>query len=95
MMNRLRHVTVYHAADCGLCARALQVVQEVRAEVAYELEVVDISGSAELEERYRESLPVVEIDGAVAFRYFVDADALRERVRTVPPTRPEDPQAES
>jgi glutaredoxin len=79
-INARRHVTVYHAADCGLCARAVEVVEEVRAELGFELELVDIAGSPELERRYRELLPVIEIDGDQAYTYFVDAEALRSRL---------------
>ena len=43
-------------------------------------ESVDIGGVPELEAAYRESIPVVEIDGERAFTYFVHADALRERL---------------
>jgi hypothetical protein len=46
--------------------------------VAYES--VDITGDASLEERYREWLPVVEIDGARAFVYYVDEAALRRKL---------------
>ena len=42
--------------------------------------VVDIVGRSELEARYRELLPAVEVDGELAFSYFVDADALRARL---------------
>jgi Glutaredoxin-like domain (DUF836) len=49
----------------------------VRAAIAFELEVVDIGGDVELERRYRERLPVVEVDGELLFEYFVDADVLR------------------
>jgi len=73
-------VTIYHARDCGLCARALEVVETVRGELGFELELVDIGGRAELETRYRPLLPVVEIDGVRAFTYFVEADALRKRL---------------
>jgi hypothetical protein len=52
----------------------------VRDQVAFDLEVIDIEGSAELERRYRELLPVVEIDGEQAFTYFVDSEALRSRL---------------
>ena len=41
---------------------------------------VDITGNEELETRYREWLPVVEIDGERAFVYYVDAGALRRRL---------------
>ena len=72
-------VTVYHAAGCHLCERALVVVEEIRDELGFELELVDIGGRPELEARYRELLPVVEIDGDVAFTYFVSPDVLRAR----------------
>ena len=41
---------------------------------------MNITGDAELEARYREWLPVVEIDGERAFVYFVQPDALRRRL---------------
>ncbi len=42
---------------------------------------MDISGDPELEARYREWLPVVEIDGERAFVYYVPPEALRRRLR--------------
>jgi hypothetical protein len=56
-------------------------VREVREGVPFELDVVDIGGDPELERRFREQLPTVEIDGELAFTYFVDADALAVRLR--------------
>jgi Glutaredoxin-like domain (DUF836) len=56
-------------------------VRALRADVEFELELVDIGGNAELEPRYREHLPVVEVDGERAFTYFVDPDALRNRLQ--------------
>ena len=76
-------VVVYHAPDCSLCARALEVVAQVHDELAFELELIDIAGRPELEARYRELLPAVEIDGELTFTYFVDPDALRARLRSV------------
>jgi glutaredoxin len=73
-------VVVYTADGCSLCGRALEVVREVREAVAFDLDVVDVGGDAELEARYREQLPVIEVDGARAFTYFVDAEALRARL---------------
>jgi glutaredoxin len=73
-------VTVYHAPGCHLCERALAVVEEARADVGFQLRTVDIAGDAALEERYREWLPVVEIDGEREFVYFVDPAALRRKL---------------
>jgi len=76
-----RHVVVYTAQGCELCVRAIEVVREVQDELGFDVEVVDIGGARELEARYRELIPVIEIDGERAFTYFVEASALRERVR--------------
>ena len=54
-----------------------------RDELGFELVEVDISGSDELETRYREWLPVVEIDGERAFVYYVDPNGLRRKLATV------------
>jgi hypothetical protein len=58
-------------------------VGALRSELGFELREVDISGDPELEARYREWLPVVEIDGERAFVYHVDADGFRRRLRAV------------
>ena len=60
--------------------RAREVVAQVRQEVSFELEEIEIDGDPELESRYREWLPVVEIDGDRAFVYYVDPDAFRRKV---------------
>ncbi len=60
--------------------RAREVVAQVRQEVSFELEEIEIDGDPELESRYREWLPVVEIDGERAFVYYVDPDAFRRKV---------------
>jgi hypothetical protein len=46
---------------------------------------VQIDGNPDLEARYRELIPVVEIDGEQAFVYFVQPDALRRRLAQANP----------
>jgi hypothetical protein len=53
---------------------------EARDELGFELEEVAIDGDPELEARFRELIPVVEIDGKQEFVYFVDPAALRRRL---------------
>ena len=69
---------MYYAADCHLCERALEVVDQV---CAGDFQRVDIGGDPELEPAYRESIPVVDVDGERAFTYFVQPEALRRRLR--------------
>ena len=73
-------VTLFRAEGCHLCESARRVVERVRADVPFELEEVTIDGVPELERRYRERIPVVEIDGEEAFSLFVHPDALRRRL---------------
>jgi glutaredoxin len=73
-------VRVYGARGCHLCESALRIVERVQAEIPFGLEEIDITGDPELEQRYRERIPVVEIGGEEAFTYFVHPDALRRRL---------------
>jgi glutaredoxin len=71
---------LYTAEGCHLCERARSQLAALREELGFELDEVDIGGDPELEARYREWLPVVEIDGARAFVYYVDDAALRRKL---------------
>ena len=78
MRSATRRVVVYSARDCHLCDAALAVVAAVCGE---DFRTIDITGDPELEAAYRSSIPVVEIDGERAFTYFVQPDALRQRLK--------------
>lgn len=69
-------LTFFHGQGCSLCDRAR--AQLDRLAVPYE--AVDITGDEDLEARYREWLPVVEIDGERAFVYYVDEAALLRKL---------------
>ena len=73
-------VRLYTAAGCHLCERARETLAALQKELGFALEEVEITGVPELEERYREWLPVVEIGGERSFVYFVDADAFRRKL---------------
>ena len=76
MASTRSRVTLFHARDCSLCERARRQLDEL----AVPYDAVDITGDPELESRYREWLPVVEIDGERAFVYYVDEAALRRKL---------------
>ena len=77
-------MTLYWAQDCSLCEPVRELLARLRAELPFELEEVDVRGVAELEQRYREWLPVVEIDGERSFVYRVEEEELRERLAGSP-----------
>ena len=55
-------------------------VRALRDELGFELAEIAIDGDAELEARYRELIPVVELDGERLFTYFVHEEAFRRRL---------------
>jgi glutaredoxin len=73
----LAELVLYTAAGCHLCDRARAALAELRAELAFEVREVDITGDPVLEARYRELLPVVELAGRRICTYFVKPAAVR------------------
>ncbi len=81
-------LTLYTARGCHLCERARRTIEEARADVQFELREIEIDGDPVLEARYREWLPVVEIDGRRVFVYHVSPEKLRrELAAQTPPSQ--------
>ena len=77
-MSRVR---VLIATGCHLCPPAVALVEEVCARHGISPEIVDIDGDVALERRYREAIPVVEVDGAEVARFVLDAAVLESALR--------------
>lgn len=73
-------VALYWAPGCHLCEPVKATAAAVCAELGIAYREIDITGDPALEERYRPSLPVVEIDGRRAFKYFLDEGEFRARL---------------
>ncbi len=80
MASTRRRVTLFTAEGCHLCERAREQLLGLRDELGFDLELVDIGGVPELEATYREWLPVVEIDGARAFVFYLDEAGFRHKL---------------
>jgi len=77
-------LTLYVARDCHLCELALADLERLRAELALEVEEVDITGVPELERAYREWIPVIEHEGERISVYRVEPEALRALAKPAP-----------
>ena len=73
-------VVLYDAAGCGLCARALELLEAEAPRLGFHLRRISIDGDDELEHRYRIDLPVILIDGDLAFTGAVAAGPLQRAV---------------
>ena len=74
-------VVLYEGAGCGLCARALALLESEAPRLGFGLRRVSIDGDEELERRYRIDLPVILVDGEPAFTQAVAAGPLERAVK--------------
>lgn len=58
----LPQVTFYTKAGCHLCDEARDMLDDIAAEVDYELTEIDIRGNPEIFEQYRYRIPVIIVD---------------------------------
>jgi glutaredoxin len=76
-------VVLYGRPDCHLCDEAREGLQQLLDDgLTFELEEVDIESDDELLRRYLERIPVIEVDGEIVSELFLNADALRAKLRT-------------
>ena len=81
----MTRVTLFGKPGCHLCDDARRELLELRTQLRFELEEVDVSLDPRLHRRYGERIPVVAVDGEEAFEHFVDEAELRRRLDTVGP----------
>jgi hypothetical protein len=62
MTTRVR-ARLYTRPGCHLCEEALGELHRLQARQPHELELVDISDDPDLEQRYGERIPVLELAG--------------------------------
>jgi glutaredoxin len=74
------NIVLFVKVGCHLCDDARALLDELAADVAFELSEVDILGDAALYERYKYRIPVVEIDGTEALEGRFDLADLRAAV---------------
>jgi hypothetical protein len=73
-------VVLYEGAGCGLCARALALLEAEAPRLGFRLRRIAIDGDDELERLYRIDLPAILVDGDLAFTQAVAAGPLRRSV---------------
>jgi hypothetical protein len=62
-MTPLIRARLYTRPGCHLCEDAVSELGRLQARQPHELELVDVSADDELQQRYGERIPVLEIEG--------------------------------
>jgi glutaredoxin len=76
----MRTVTLYGRAGCHLCDEARALLERIRATHPFRLDEVDVERDDALLRRYLERIPVVALDGEELFDFFVDEEALVQKL---------------
>lgn len=80
----MKTVTLYSRKNCCLCHAALDVIEQVREQHAFEFRQVDIDHEMDPKDPRRSGyaigIPVVEVDGRAVFEHVVDASELTRLV---------------
>ncbi len=74
-------VDIYSKPNCSLCDEAIDVVERVRARTPFELRIISILEDPAAMMAWRYDIPVVLIDGELAFKHRVDEALFEARVR--------------
>ena len=80
MSNNTR-VDIYSRPGCHLCDVAKEVVERVRRQYPFTLQVINIETDPALEAAYGTEIPVVLINGNKAFKYRVDENEFARKVK--------------
>jgi predicted thioredoxin/glutaredoxin len=73
-------IELYSKPNCSLCEDARAALLGLRARHAFELVERDVRSDPSLWERFRYDVPVVLIDGEVAYRHRVDPEEMERRL---------------
>lgn len=78
-------LSYYTKPECELCQPFLKIIQSVMSEYSgrstIEFECINIENNQEAWEKYWDKIPVLEINGTLAFKYFIDKKALQKKIQ--------------
>jgi len=73
-------VVLYSKTGCHLCDVMKAEIKRAGSEKRYELTEVDIESDPELNERFHLSIPVLEIEGRIAFKGKLTPESFNQKL---------------
>jgi hypothetical protein len=71
---------LYTRAGCHLCEVVEEQLADLKKEIPFEIETLDIDADEALRALYNEEVPVVMLDGKKIAKYHLDVEMLRRRL---------------
>jgi glutaredoxin len=78
-MNKL---LLYTKPDCQLCDEMKDVISDVKREVNFDFEEINIKQNELFYEKLKEKIPLLMMNGRLIAKYYIDKEKLRKLVTT-------------
>ena len=72
---------LYTKSDCPLCDKAKAALEQVAGKSPIEIEEIDITTNLGLFAKYKDLIPVLEMDGTRLFVHRINVGVLRRKLR--------------
>ncbi len=79
--SRKIKVEIYSKSDCHLCDEAKAILVKVQKTFPFDLVEIDITRDDKIFKKFKEQIPVVFVNGKKAFKFRVDEDTLRKKIK--------------
>lgn len=79
-MNKVL-MEIYSKENCQLCDELKEVINKVKNEFDFEIKEIDITKDDEIFEKYKYDIPVVNLNGTIAFKHRITVDELRKKLK--------------
>ncbi|MYE88654.1 glutaredoxin family protein [Candidatus Poribacteria bacterium] len=78
-MDRIK-LQFYTKADCPLCDEAKESLESLAAQVPIQIEEIDITANLGLFTKYKELIPVLELEGKRLFVHRIHVKVLKRKL---------------
>ena len=78
-MDKIK-LQLYTKADCPLCDEAKNSLESLAAQCPIQIEEIDITANLGLFTKYKELIPVLELDGKQLFVHRIHVKALKRKL---------------
>ncbi len=75
-------IEIYSKENCQLCDEVKKIIKNVNEKIEFEIKEIDITKDDELFEKYKYDIPVVHINGVIAFKHRITENELIKKLTT-------------
>jgi glutaredoxin len=71
---------IYSKENCQLCDELKEIVKKVNKKIDFEIKEIDITKDNDIFEKYKYDIPVVHLNGIIAFKHRITESELIKKL---------------